>query len=694
MTGAGRALYSSEARARGNEVLVSPARWLLLSMLIACAGRRGPRGAHEISGPQHAELMAWRPYAEADKLYVLADPGDGVERFFLVDTGASVSVVSAEVAVALGLQVEDLGEQLIGLGGRATWRRATLPSVRLGRFEVPDVDVAVGVPGVPTVAGLAPVAGILGNNVWGRFQLTIDYKANLITLARPGVSPMPDSAAPMAFNGQHASTAVTLLVDDGDGEPTRHTVALELDTGARGLVLSGATGAPLAPYATEGEEMILGVGAPDDVPISNFFRLTRRVPLVGIEAGGAAIAREMDLTWLNYDGETTPVGPPGMPGLLGHEALDGYRVTFDFPGGRFAIEPSLAEAAHHDMHEHLDRELRGRNDVATLVTRAELRAWLEDEEGARELVGRALEKQPDALDANLLMAQLDRVTGHSAEALARLRALAPEDLAERGAIVGVANALWLAGEAEAGLKLAQAATVAAPTASEGWVALSDQARLAGDLAQARQALAETNRLDERPDGHLLRRALIASAEGDREGALALLRRLLDRAPSWGATLWLYAQLVSGTEDEAMFRADLERAMGRLHPGDQPYDFAAAALVALGDREGAAALAERGRARDCTEQLQTPSRDNCEAWYLAMSAVELDRASERIERAVAASPDRPEFLDTLAVVRLAQGRLPEARDAAWRAASATPDDVYLLWQAWRMDALARAAAPKP
>lgn len=671
---------------------MSARRWILFSLLFGCAAHRAPRTGPQLDGPQQSELLAWRPYEEADKLYVLADPGDGVERFFLVDTGASVSVVTVEVAQALDLKIEDQGEQLVGLGGRASWLRASLPSVKLGRYEVPDVEVAVGVPGVPTMAGLAPVAGILGNNVWGRFQVTIDYKANLIALSRPGVTPIPASAAPMAFNGQHAATAVSLLVDDGDGEPTRQTVVLEIDTGARGIVLSGDGGAPLQPFATEGEEMILGVGAPDDVPVSNFFKLTRRVPLVGIEAGGALIRRDMELTWLNFDGETTPVGPPGMPGLLGHEALDGYRVMFDFPGGRFAILPSTEAPVHHDMHEHMERQLRGHHDPLSLLARAELRAWMEDEEGARELVEKVLEKQPTNLDARLLRAHIDRATGHPSEALAALRALTPKDLSESAEIVAVVNGLWLAGEGEAGLKLAERATTDAPTASEGWVALSDAARLSGDLDRAREALAETNRLDERPDGHLLRRALLATAENDRDGALTFARRLLDRAPGWGATLWFYAMLVAGTEDVDMFRADLDRVMRRLHPGDRPYDFAAAALLLIGDAKAAAELAELGRARDCTDGLEAPNRDNCEAWYLALGGLDLNSADERITRAVAAAPDRPEFLDTLAVVRLAQGRLPEARDAAWRAASSTPDDVYLLWQAWRIDAAARAAAP--
>src|SRR5436190_6252021 len=132
--------------------------------------RFGPTSvAVSVDGPPMATFDLWRAQPGAEKIYVAADPGDGKERLFLLDTGAAISVLSRDVADQLGLTVEDSGQFIVGLGGQTAWEKATLADLRLGSFHVKDVDVAVDVKGVPDVAGLVPIAGILGNNVWGHF---------------------------------------------------------------------------------------------------------------------------------------------------------------------------------------------------------------------------------------------------------------------------------------------------------------------------------------------------------------------------------------------------------------------------------------------------------------------------------------------------------------------------------------------
>jgi len=185
-----------------------------------------------IDGPPMATFDLWRAQPGAEKIYVAADPGDGKERLFLLDTGAAISVLSRDVADELGLTVEDSGQFIVGLGGQTAWEKATIADLHLGPFHVKGVDVAVDVKGVPDVAGLAPIAGILGNNVWGHFVVGIDYPADTLELALPGAMDLPRYAEPVVFDGEHFTAAAVLVAESGK-QRVRQSVLLEVDTDLR-----------------------------------------------------------------------------------------------------------------------------------------------------------------------------------------------------------------------------------------------------------------------------------------------------------------------------------------------------------------------------------------------------------------------------------------------------------------------------
>ena len=119
-------------------------------------------------GPRQAELPVWRTNATGKKLYVMAELGDGEPRVFMVDTGASLSVLSAEVASELGLGLRPDLRTLVGLGGSVRFEQTQVPTLEIGPYSLQGVTFAVDVAGVPSHAGLVPLAGILGNNVWGQ----------------------------------------------------------------------------------------------------------------------------------------------------------------------------------------------------------------------------------------------------------------------------------------------------------------------------------------------------------------------------------------------------------------------------------------------------------------------------------------------------------------------------------------------
>lgn len=102
-----------------------------------------------------------RATRSADGLfYVMAQAGPHQLRF-LIDTGASMTVVSRADAEALNLTIrQQPGPALRTVGGMVSGGWAKLPSLRIGGREITDVDVIVVDHGAP--------APLLGQNALSR----------------------------------------------------------------------------------------------------------------------------------------------------------------------------------------------------------------------------------------------------------------------------------------------------------------------------------------------------------------------------------------------------------------------------------------------------------------------------------------------------------------------------------------------
>lgn len=644
-------------------------------------------------GPNHVEVDLLRPGPGGSRIFVQATLPDGEPGLFLVDTGAAISALSGETAERLGLEVDEGWGFVEGLGGRAPLDRAVLPSLRLGEAVVPDVSFAVAVRGVPEYAGAMPLDGILGNNVWSRFLLEIDYPADTMVLHRPGTVRMPRRADPMFFDGSHVFAPVTITTD---AEPP-HTdrVVIQVDTGAGGLMLAGASGRRFEQDYTEGIEPILGIGGNEDIPPHTLLKRTRRVPIASVEIGGRTVETVDEARWVNFEGQRA-IGPDGLKGLAGHDLLAGHVVFFDYQGGRILLKPSRRKARQVDGHRVLlDQDVaRYGDDPSRYLHRARLHAWLGEEEEAVRLLEVLLdhptEDDEEMAEARVLLAIALRLDGDLDGAWEALAPLGPGELVDQGQIVGAVNGLLLEDRNAEALALAEEALAVRAEEPVAHVAFSDALFAAGRLAEAEEALQAAARLAENPDAQLLRRARISLARGDTWGAMAQIRRLVSLYPYEGLFLWFYAELVHEGVDPDTFRHDLSSAMARLHPGDRPLDFLVAAWRTLGEEERAAQLMHQGIDRDCSLAVTVPSSENCHAWYWALAGEKPAEALEAIDRALAATGERSDFLDTKAMVHLSRGELAEAHRAAIAAARLAPDDIYMLWQAERLEVLARRA----
>ncbi len=128
-----------------------------------------------------------------------AGGGDGLS--FIVDTGASVTVLRPETAKRIGVKVEPLPGDglapqggLLGALGKLLPKGGTgvVPSIGLGKAVVRDLPVLVmAVPQaeIPLKLQGIPYDGILGYNYLSRFRVTIDYAQKTIRLEPNGYVP-------------------------------------------------------------------------------------------------------------------------------------------------------------------------------------------------------------------------------------------------------------------------------------------------------------------------------------------------------------------------------------------------------------------------------------------------------------------------------------------------------------------------
>jgi aspartyl protease family protein len=96
---------------------------------------------------------------------------------FVVDTGASLCVVSPEVAADIGVRPGPRAEMvpMQVVGGVTAGPRVTLASVRIGDAEVENVAAVIH--------SIGPgIDGLLGNSFLGRFTVTLDPDRGVLVL--------------------------------------------------------------------------------------------------------------------------------------------------------------------------------------------------------------------------------------------------------------------------------------------------------------------------------------------------------------------------------------------------------------------------------------------------------------------------------------------------------------------------------
>jgi predicted aspartyl protease len=263
-------------------------------------------------------------------LFVSVRVGSSEALSFILDTGASATVLNRTVAERLGLDLQASEDARTG-GGSVQTASATGITLFVGNASLPDVTiVAIDLSGLQ--AGLGrPVDGILGYDIFRRYVVEIDYAANTLRLHDPTAYRYGGEGdiLPIVIEDRIPFAQVQVLRPAGDGVDAK----VEFDTGQTGAMtlvkpyvdtnhlvaaqqptLRIRTGAILSGGVTAEVVRMAGVRL-------GRFLVTNPVVTVTPDAEGAGVS-----------GDTV--------GLLGGEALRRFTVTVDYSRSRIILEPN------------------------------------------------------------------------------------------------------------------------------------------------------------------------------------------------------------------------------------------------------------------------------------------------------------------------------------------------------------------
>ena len=150
---------------------------LLSSFLFGCL----PHSPEALSPNNNSvEIPVFRSNEQGERLFVGVELPMVGKQYFMVDTGASVSAISSVLVNEMQLHSSRKNGYLSGVSGRVPWIETVVPELELGSIKLNNVAFAVSVEGLPTSAGIVPIAGS-----WqqcGQFIVDIDYGLERIQL--------------------------------------------------------------------------------------------------------------------------------------------------------------------------------------------------------------------------------------------------------------------------------------------------------------------------------------------------------------------------------------------------------------------------------------------------------------------------------------------------------------------------------
>lgn len=262
-----------------------------------------------------------------NSLFLQARVNGSGPRWFILDTGAGVSVLNTSTVRSLGLKVGQSGT-VNGAGGVAESAQVRGLTFDVGGALVKDVNAAATPLAQFENAGGRAVDGILGVEFFRRYVVEIDYEARQLSVYEPGGYRYAGrgESLPLTFRHNHPHVRAQLTLP---GRPPLEGEFV-IDAGSALPVIllpsfiekNGLRDSLPATFKTYGR----GIGGEIPLPVGR---------AESIRFGGFTVARPVTA----FPTEGT-FGGEGIAGNIGTAVLRRFRVVFDYSRGRVHFEPA------------------------------------------------------------------------------------------------------------------------------------------------------------------------------------------------------------------------------------------------------------------------------------------------------------------------------------------------------------------
>lgn len=281
----------------------------------------------------------------ANEILLKAKVNGEKELTFLIDTGATQSILDSDVAKSLGIR--ESGDFNITTGsGAMKMQFMTLNSLRLGDLTMNDISVAVApLKNFASNLSIKP-AGLIGANLLKRFQLTIDYPERKIELRAPDTK-LEDSIEEGIVVETKPSLGVSGLAVEGVLNDSLKLTFL-LDSGAafnhvsEHLVKDLLVDTPILPVGS-----IKGL---DGKAVS-----TGAVRFNSLKIGDLEV-KEPVFSIAPSTGKNNPgLISGGHLAIIGNPLLSQYRITIDYNSQKILFATSAKKEAESRFLSKLER---------------------------------------------------------------------------------------------------------------------------------------------------------------------------------------------------------------------------------------------------------------------------------------------------------------------------------------------------